>query len=111
MVAKQPSHALAASTASTALSHGSANSAAGRVCILARPINRQYRSLIDEPVPMLGDISPRAASKTARGRKILVVWLKHLENHSRRAEDRNDPMATYDFTWLWRELKVQHLRN
>jgi len=74
-------------------------------------LNRQYRSLIDEPVPMLGDISPRAASKTARGRKILVVWLKHLENHSRRAEDQNDPMATYDFTWLWRELKVQHLRN
>jgi hypothetical protein len=26
-------------------------------------------------------------------------------------EDRNDPMATYDFTWLWRELKVEHLRK
>ena len=22
-----------------------------------------------------------------------------------------DPMATYDFTWLWRELKVEHLRS
>jgi hypothetical protein len=21
------------------------------------------------------------------------------------------PMATYDFTWLWRELKIEHLRN
>ena len=66
-------------------------------------LDRQYRALLTEPVPMLGDISPRAAARSARGRKILVVWLKHLENHSRRAEDPNDPMATYDFTWLWRE--------
>lgn len=74
-------------------------------------LDRQYRALLDEPVPMLGDISPRAASRSARQRKTLVVWLKHLENHSRHAEDRNDPMATYDFAWLWRELKVDHLRN
>ncbi len=60
-------------------------------------------------LPREFDILP--ASKTGRGRKILFVWLKHLENHSRRAEDRNDPMATYDFTWLWRELKVEHLRH
>ncbi len=74
-------------------------------------LDRQYRALLDEPVPMLGDISPCAASRTARGRKSLVIWLKHLENHARHAENRNDPMATYDFTWLWRELKVERLRN
>lgn len=74
-------------------------------------LDRQYRALLAEPVPMLGDISPRTAARSARGRKILVVWLKHLENHSRRADDPNDPMATYDFSWLWRELKVEHLRN
>jgi hypothetical protein len=34
-----------------------------------------------------------------------------MENRSRHADDRNAPMATYDFTWLWRELKVEHLRN
>ena len=60
---------------------------------------------------MLGDVSPRAAARTARGRKDLVVWLKHLENRSRHTRDRNDPMATYDFTWMWRELNVEHLRK
>jgi hypothetical protein len=33
-----------------------------------------------------------------------------LENRSRQPE-ATDPMATYDFTWLWRELKVEHLRR
>jgi hypothetical protein len=48
-----------------------------------------------------------------KGREKIAVWLKlkHLEDQSRHAADRNDPMATYDFTWLWRELKVEHLRT
>jgi hypothetical protein len=25
--------------------------------------------------------------------------------------DRNNPVAIYDFTWMWRELSVDHLRN
>ncbi len=74
-------------------------------------LDRQYRALLSEPIPMLGDLSPRAAAKSARGRKNLAVWLKHLENQSRHAEDRGDPMATYDFGWMWRELKIEHLRN
>lgn len=69
-------------------------------------LDRQYRALLSEPIPMLGDLSPRAAAKSARGRKNLAVWLKHLENQSRHAEDRGDPMATYDFGWMWRELKT-----
>ena len=77
-------------------------------------LDRQYRALLGEPVPMLGDLSPRAAARSARGRKTLAVWLKHLENQSRQsrhADGRTDPMATYDFTWLWQELRVEHLRN
>jgi hypothetical protein len=74
-------------------------------------LDRQYRSLLNEPVPMLGGISPRAAARSARGRTSLAIWIKHLENHSSQAPDPNDPMATYDFTWLWRELKIEHLRN
>jgi hypothetical protein len=73
-------------------------------------LDKQYRALLDEPVGMLGDISPRAAARTARGRQQLVVWLKHLENRSRHAGNRNDPLATYDFTWMWRELEIEHLR-
>ena len=74
-------------------------------------LDKHYRALLDEPIDMLGDISPRAASRSAKGREKIAVWLKHLENRSRHADDRNAPMATYDFTWLWRELKVEHLRN
>ena len=74
-------------------------------------LDKHYRALLDEPIGMLGDISPRAASRSAKGREKIAVWLKHLENRSRHADDRNAPMATYDFTWLWRELKVEHLRN
>lgn len=74
-------------------------------------LDRQYRSLLDEPVPMLGNRTPRAAARSARGRRDLVVWLKHLENRSSHAPDPGDPMATYDFTWLWQELGVEHLRG
>ena len=70
-------------------------------------LDRQYRSLLG-PVPMLGNLTPRAAARSARGRRNLATWLKHLEN---RSSHSNDPMATYDFTWLWRELKVEHLRS
>ena len=74
-------------------------------------LDRQYRALLDEPVAMLGGVSPRTAARSAKGRRALAAWLKHLENRSGNAPGHNDPMATYDFTWLWRELKVEQLRN
>ena len=74
-------------------------------------LDKQYRALLDEPVGMLGDVSPRAASRSATGRERLAAWLKHLENRSQHAGDRSDPLASYDFTWLWRALKVEHLRK
>jgi len=74
-------------------------------------LDQHYRALLDEPTPMLGNVSPRAASRTSSGRENIVVWLKHLENRSRHTKDRNDPMATYDFTWMWRELNVERLRR
>ena len=60
---------------------------------------------------MLGNRTPRAAARSARGRRDLVVWLKHLENRSSHAPDPADPMTTYDFTWLWQELGIEHLRG
>jgi hypothetical protein len=74
-------------------------------------LDKQYRALLDEPISMLGDVSPRVAARSARGRRNLAAWLKHLENRSCNARDQSDPMATYDFTWLWRELKLEHLRK
>ena len=57
-----------------------------------------------------GSKTPRAATKTAKGRAAVVVWLKTLENHSGRQKP-GDPMASYDFGWLWRELGVKALRH
>ena len=74
-------------------------------------LHRQYRALLDQPVPMLGDVTPRRAARTAAGREKLAVWLKHLENRSRQQPDPADPIATYHFAWLWRELKVENLRR
>src|SRR5208337_3048075 len=45
-------------------------------------LDKHYRASLDEPTPMLGNVSPRAAARTAKGREDLVVWLKHLENQS-----------------------------
>jgi hypothetical protein len=74
-------------------------------------LDKQYRALLEQPVPMLGNLTPRAAARTKSGREKLVVWLKHLENRSRQQPEVTDPMATYDFAWLWRELKVEDLRR
>lgn len=61
-------------------------------------LDKQYRALLDEPVPMLGDLSPRAAARSAKGRQNVAAWLKHIENRSRNVPDPDDPIATYDFT-------------
>ena len=75
-------------------------------------LDRQYRATLDEPVGMLGDITPRAAVRTAAGRGRVAGWLKYLENCSSSSQlDRNDPMVTYDFTWMWSELGIENLRK
>src|SRR3546814_1415270 len=74
-------------------------------------LDRQYRATLDEPIGILGDITPRAAVQTAAGRHRVAGWLKHLENRSSSQLDANDPMATYDFTWMWRELGIENLRK
>ena len=74
-------------------------------------LDKSYRETLDQPVGMLGDITPRAASKSANGRVKLVEWLKHIENRSAQQPDDTDPMATYDYSWLWHELGVEHERR
>jgi hypothetical protein len=47
-----------------------------------------------------GNRSPRTLAKTAKGWEEVAAWLKLLENHGARLEQR-DPMASYDFGWMW----------
>lgn len=79
--------------------------------IIHHSMDRHYRNLIDQPIPVLGNKSPRAAAKTAKGRTKVVDWLKTLENHTAKSGDHNDEMASYSFNWLWSELGLNDLRR
>jgi hypothetical protein len=78
--------------------------------IVHESLDRHYRRQLDEPIPMLDDLSPRQATKSAKGREKVVAWLKQLENHMARHEPP-DPMAGYDTAWLWEELGLAEFRE
>jgi hypothetical protein len=82
-----------------------------RRTIIHDGLDRHYRDLLDQPIPALGNKSPRAAVTTAKGRAKVVDWLKTLENHTAQMAGHNDEMAIYDFRWLWTELGVNELRR
>ena len=93
---------------STALSSGL--SADEERAVLHATLDRHYRNLLNEPVPMLGNTSPLVAAKTAKGRERLAVWLKLLENGAARYAS-GTPMSDYDLSWMWEKLGVTELRR
>lgn len=81
---------------------------------IARQIARDYmdshyRETLDAPIPALGGKSPRQAVRSAAGREKVIEWLKLLENRSSRHQD--EPIAEYDFGWMWAELGLQDHRK
>ena len=78
--------------------------------IMHETLERHYRGLLDLPVPVLGNVSPREATKTEEGRERLVAWLKFLENATA-LQDADSPMTGYDVSWMWAELGVAELRR
>jgi hypothetical protein len=74
-------------------------------------LDRHYRDVLDQPVPMLGGKSPRAAVRTASGRLKVADWLKMMENSTAKSADHNSALAIYDFGWLWTELGIDELRR
>jgi len=71
-------------------------------------LDRHYRDTLDQPVPSLGNKSPRAAVKTASGRAKVADWLKMMEN---RTAGSDGAMASYSFDWMWTELGIAELRR
>jgi len=67
-----------------------------RRTIIHDGLDRHYRDLLDQPIPVLGNKSPRAAVKTPKGRAKVVDWLKTLENHTAKFAGSNDEMASYN---------------
>ena len=82
-----------------------------RSAIIHDGLDRHYRNLLDQPIPVLGNKSPRAAVRTAKGRIKVVDWLKTLENHAAKSPGRSAEIANYSFSWLWTELGVAELRR
>jgi len=80
---------------------------------MAEALNRvkeaHYRRTLDEPVPMLGNRTPRECARSKSGRKKLANWIKDIENGElRRAAGTG--VAPYDVSWMWRELGVEDER-
>ena len=70
-------------------------------------LDEHYRTTLDSPIALLGNRSPRDAVKTAEGREHVIKWLKLAENKSRHGRKPDDPIATYDFRWMWEELGLE----
>ena len=78
--------------------------------IVHQTLTDHYRRTLDEPIPTLGELTPRQAARTVKGREKVVAWLKTLENHTAR-QPAGTPMADYDFDWLWAELGLSERRR
>jgi hypothetical protein len=73
-------------------------------------LDRHYRRVIEEPIPLIGNIPPREAVRTLKGRQKVIGWLKDLENGEGRRAQR-EGISPYDFSWLWHELGVLEERR
>ncbi len=78
--------------------------------IIQNHIDRHYRDSLDQPIPMLGNLSPRTAAKTEEGRIKVAGWLKFLENQTAKAAP-GSAVANYSFAWMWTELGIGDLRR
>lgn len=78
--------------------------------LVHRTLTDHYTRMLDEPVPALGNVTPRKAARTAKGREKVIAWLKMMENHHAQMPT-DDPMADYDFGWLWNELGLSAWRR
>jgi hypothetical protein len=74
----------------------SGRSPAEERAIVQQSLEAHYRQTLDRPLPLLGNVSPRQAVGTPRGREKVAAWLKMLENNGMRGP-ADDPMAGYDF--------------
>ena len=66
--------------------------------------------MLDEPIPALGNKTPRQCARSKKDRERIIEWLKDLENNELRRAAR-EGQAPYDSRWLWDELKLGRYRD
>lgn len=69
-------------------------------------LDARYKQTLDEPLPMLDGLTPRQAAQSPETRDQVIEWLEYLEAMSRK-EAGSSPMATYDFSWIWKTLGLK----
>jgi hypothetical protein len=78
--------------------------------IIQHTLDQHYRRVLDEPVPALGDKTPRQCARSKQGRERVIEWLKYLENNELHRAARQG-QTPYDSRWMWDELKLNKHRN
>lgn len=73
--------------------------------ILSEYYESHYRKWLDEPVPALGNRTPRHAVRLKTVRPKLIALLKDFESRSER--QRRAGQIAYDFSWMWAELGLK----
>jgi len=81
-----------------------------RAAVVEEFFGNHYARVLDEPVGVLGDVSPRKAVTTADGRERVVDWLKGVENHHAR-QAMSGGMPPFDCGWMWEELGLSARRG
>jgi hypothetical protein len=68
-------------------------------------MEHHYRAWPDQPLPALGNRTPREAAKLKSARPKLIAVLKQMETMAERGRRADRP--TYDFGWVWAELGLE----
>jgi hypothetical protein len=71
--------------------------------LIAASLDQHYRKILDEPIPVLNNRTPRECSQEKGQHAILIQWLKGLENNTTAVPH----MLHYDFKWMWDELGLE----
>lgn len=70
--------------------------------LLGRFYEEHYHKWVDQPLPALGNRTPRYAARLKTVRPKLIALLKDMESRAER--DRRAGRPAYDISWMWQEL-------
>jgi len=73
-------------------------------------LDDHYRKTLDKRLTVLNGLTPRESARTSAGRDKVVAWLKYLENQAHHQRNEGDALASYDLSWMWKELAVAERR-
>jgi hypothetical protein len=78
--------------------------------LIRNMMDQHYRQIVDEPLPMLGNKTPRQCARSKKDRPKVIERLKYLEN-SEQHRTAGQHEAPYDFSWIWEELNLTEYRD